>query len=61
MDVDTPIISRSAGNITNILLDDDVYIYIYMENALVINAICSSIMRGMFTDTLGIITGWAKG
>lgn len=59
MDVDTPIISRSAGNITNILLDDDVYIYtyIYMENAL----ICSSIMRGMFTDTLGIITGWAKG
>lgn len=57
MDVDTPIISRSAGNITNILLDDDVCIYIYMENAL----ICSSIMRGMFTDTLGIITGWAKG
>lgn len=60
MDVDTPIISRSAGNITNILLDDDVCVYIYsiyMENAL----ICSSIMRGMFTDTLGIITGWAKG
>lgn len=29
MDVDTPIISRSAGNITNILLDDDIYIYTY--------------------------------
>lgn len=54
MDVDTPIISRSAGNITNILLDDDIYIYIRILD------LCSSIMRGMFTDTLAIITGWAK-
>lgn len=59
MDVDTPIISRSAGNITNILFHDDVYTYIYIWRMLAL--ICSSIMRGMFTDTLGIITGWAKG
>lgn len=26
----------------------------------ILDLICSSIMRGMFIDTLAIITGWAK-